>query len=141
MLACQALPSRRHSRLSFQYHRHSEVAPRSREEAEGLVAGGPRGEGDPLEVAEAQALPPAQRPGVGDAWGVMTAVNLMKVGLHLQRELMEEKIFHFITEWPVPKSQKDNGSSGGGLLCITWCVLIASFSIRPVSASPPVMCD
>jgi hypothetical protein len=63
------------------------------------VAGGPDGAGGADEVAELEALPPAQRANVGDAWGVMTAVSLMKVGLHLQKELMEEKIFHFITEW------------------------------------------
>ena len=71
------------------------------------MAGGPRGDGDALEAGEVQALPPAQRPGVGDAWGVLTAVNLMKVGLHLHRELMEDKIFHFITEWSEPKVRKD----------------------------------
>jgi hypothetical protein len=34
------------------------------------------------------------------SWPIFVAVNLMKVGLLLQRELMEEKIFSYITHWP-----------------------------------------
>ena len=40
---------------------------------------------------------PASRSETG--WPLYTAISLMKVGLQLQRELLEEKIFNFILAW------------------------------------------
>ena len=48
------------------------------------------------ELAAGPAQPAAAKP---VNWSIFVAVNLMKVGLLLQKELMEEKIFSYITHW------------------------------------------
>ena len=56
-----------------------------------------------LAPAPQEEQPAAPRPAPANrretGWPLYTAVSLMKVGLQLQRELLEEKIFNFIVAW------------------------------------------
>ena len=58
--------------------------------------------GGPEELAHQHLpAPPIQAaPAKPVSWPIFVALNLMKVGLLLQKELMEEKIFSYITHWP-----------------------------------------